>query len=136
MKKIFSYHSINTDLASFLLRLVFGGLMIYHGYSKLSAYEQMVPMFPDLIGIGSKLSLILAIFAEFICGIFIVFGFITRLSVIPIFITMIVAYFLAHGQDAFQVKELAFSFLLLSLVVFTLGSGKYSIDSVLFKERI
>ncbi|MBC7915106.1 MAG: DoxX family protein [Pyrinomonadaceae bacterium] len=128
--------SLNTDLATLALRLIFGGLFVYHGYTKLLAYEQILPMFPDFIGIGSKTSFNLVIFAELFCGFFIMVGFLTRLSVIPIFITMLVAYFMAHGADAFDKKELPFLFLVLCIVVFILGSGKYSIDRLIFKEKI
>ncbi len=130
-----SYQPFNTDLAALLLRLIFGGLFTYHGYTKLIAYDQILPMFTDLVGIGVKTSFNLVIFAELFCGLFVVFGLLTRLSVIPIFITMFVAYFLAHAKDVFQVKELAFVYLLLSIVVFVLGSGKYSVDRLLFKPK-
>lgn len=133
--KLFSTYSLNTDLAALCLRLIFGGLFIYYGWLKLAAYDQVLPMFGDIIGIGSKLSFNLVIFAEFFCGIFIVLGFVTRLSVIPIFITMIVAFFVAHEKDPFQVKQLAFVYLLLSIVVFILGSGRYSLDGLIFKNR-
>lgn len=130
-----SYQPFNTDLAALLLRLIFGGLFTYHGYTKLIAYDQILPMFTDLVGIGVKTSFNLVIFAELFCGLFVVFGLLTRLSVIPIFITMFVAYFVAHAKDVFQVKELAFVYLLLSIVVFVLGSGKYSVDRLLFKPK-
>ncbi len=129
-----STHTLSADLAALFLRLIVGGLFIYHGYGKLLAFSQMYPTFPDLIGIGGKLSYILVIFAEFFCGIFVALGFLTRFSIIPIFITMIVAYFIAHKTDTFQVKELAFVFLALSVVVFVLGSGKISLDKMIFKK--
>ncbi len=127
-KKILSASSLNTDLAALLLRLIFGGMFIRYGYMKIDSYDQILPMFSDIIGIGSRLSLMLVIFAEFFCGLLVAIGFLTRLSVIPIFITMIVAFFIAHAKDAFDVKALAFLFMLLSVVVFVLGSGKYSAD--------
>lgn len=122
-------------LATLLLRLLFGGLFAYYGWQKLSGYEQMLAMMGDPIGLGPKLSLQLVIFAEFFCGFFIVLGFLTRLSVIPIFITMIVAYFVAHANDPFQVKQVAFIFLCLCVVVFLLGSGRYSADWLLFRRK-
>lgn len=122
--------SLSTDLAALLLRLTFGGLFITHGYDKILHYDQYLPMFPDLIHIGGKLSFHLVIFAEFFCGIFVVLGFFTRLAVIPIFITMFVAYFIALSKNIFTEKELPFLFLLLCLVVFLLGSGKYSLDGL------
>ena len=91
-------------------------------------------MFGDIIGIGSKLSFNLVIFAELICGFLVLIGFMTRIAVIPVFITMIVAYFIAHEKDTFQVKQIAFVYLLLSIVVFILGSGKYSLDKLLSKK--
>ena len=135
MKKLFSTQPLNTDLAALLLRLIFGGLFVYHGYQKYEAYDTILPMFGDIIGIGSKLSFNLVIFAELGCGFLVLIGFLTRLSVIPILITMAVAYFVAHEKDAFQMKTLPFVYMLLSLVVFTLGSGKYSVDGLLFRNR-
>lgn len=135
MKKIFfNYRYLNSDIAALLLRLVFGGLFIYHGYSKLNSYNEIVPRFKDVIGIGPEPSLVLVIFAEFFCGIFVTLGFLTRITVIPIFITMTVAFFIAHAQDTFRVKELSLLFWLLSFVVFILGSGKFSIDRLIFRK--
>ena len=92
-------------------------------------------MFGDPIGIGSELSLILVIFAEFFCAILVTIGFLTRLSVIPITITMIVAYFVAHEKDAFDMKQLPLVFMLLTIVVFILGAGRYSLDALIFDRR-
>ncbi len=133
--RLLSYGSLNTDIAALLLRLIFGGLFVYYGYNKIVSYDQILPMFGDIIGIGSTLSFNLVIFAEFFCGLLVTIGLVTRLSVIPVFITMIVTYFVAHANDAFQVKNLAFVFLCLCPVVFVLGSGKYSADKLLFKNN-
>jgi putative oxidoreductase len=130
--RILHYHPLNADVAALLLRLIFGGLFIYYGWMKISNYQQILPMFGDIIGIGSKLSFNLVIFAEFFCGIFVAVGFLTRLSVIPILITMIIAFFIAHAKDPFQVKQIAFVYMLLCLVIFILGSGRYSVDRLMF----
>ena len=133
--KILGYESLNTDLASLMLRLIFGGLFIRYGYMKFAAYDQILPMFGDVIGIGPRLSFNLVIFAELFCGIFVALGFLTRLTVIPICVTMIVAFFVAHVNDAFDVKAIALVFLLLSAVIFVLGSGRFSIDRLIFDRR-
>lgn len=130
----FNYKSLNTDIATLLLRLIFGGLFVRYGYLKLIAFNEILPIFQDVIGIGSKLSLILVIFAELICGFLVAIGLFTRLTVIPIFITMGVAFFIAHANDPFDVKALALVFLLLSIVIFTLGSGKYSMDKLILTK--
>jgi putative oxidoreductase len=134
MKKLLSSLPLDIDLGILLLRLVFGGLMMTHGYSKFMGYDQIAPVFPDLIGIGSSLSFNLVISAELFCAIFVLIGLLTRFSVIPIFITMFVAYFIAHGAQPFQEKELPFAFLTLSFAVFVLGSGKYSVDQLILKK--
>lgn len=134
MKKIINYRSLDTDVATLALRLIFGGLFIRYGYMKLVSFDEMLSMFQDIIGIGIKPSLILVIFAEFFCGILVTIGLFTRLAVIPIFITMFVAYFIAHGNDAFDVKALPFVFLLLCIVIFILGGGKYSVDRLLSRK--
>lgn len=135
MKSILSTRPLHTDLAALLLRLLFGGLFVRYGYMKASSYNEILPMFQDIIGIGAKLSFDLVIFAELVCGFFVLVGFFTRLSVIPVFITMIVAFFIAHKNDPFDMKASAFIFLFLSMVVFVLGSGKYSVDRMLFKQK-
>ena len=66
--------SLHTNLATLFLRLILGGMFIRVGYMKLTAYDQMLTMFGDPIGIGTKLSVILVIFAEFFCGIFVTLG--------------------------------------------------------------
>ncbi|MGS2740608.1 DoxX family protein [Sinomicrobium sp. M5D2P17] len=131
MKKFIDYRSLNTDVATLFLRLIFGGLFIRYGYMKLVSYNDILPMFGDIIGIGSELSLILVIFAEFFCGILVTIGLFTRFAVIPIFITMCVAFFVAHAADPFDTKAIAFVFLLLSIVIFILGGGKHSVDRAL-----
>lgn len=133
--KLFAYPSLNTDLATLFLRLIVGGLFVRIGYNKLINYDQILPMFGDIIGIGAKLSFNLVIFAELVCGFLVLIGFVTRLSIIPIFITMVVAYFVAHAKDAFDLKQPAFTFMLLSIVIFVLGSGRFSVDRFLFKNR-
>jgi len=134
MKKLIQSASLDTDAATLLLRLLFGILFVRYGYNKLMSYDEYVANFPDLIGIGGTLSLQLVIFAELICGFLVTIGLLTRFAVIPILITMIVAFFLAHAKDPFDAKAIAFVYLGLSIVIFILGSGKYSVDRMILKK--
>jgi putative oxidoreductase len=92
-------------------------------------------MFKDYIGLGVKMSYNLVIFSEFFCGILVAIGLFTRLALIPILITMIVVIFIALKDKGFNDKQLPFLYLILTLVIFVLGSGKYSADALLFKKR-
>ena len=120
--KLLSLHPLNIDLGILLLRIIFGCFFVYYGYQKLVSFNEYAPNFPDYIGVGATTSLILVIFAELICGFFVLIGFLTRLSIIPIFITMIVAYFMAHAQDPFTAKQLPFLYMLLCFVILFSGA--------------
>lgn len=135
MKRLISTQPLNTDVATLLLRLIVGTMFVRYGYSKFEAYDTILPMFGDIIGIGSKLSFNLVIFAELVCGFLVLIGLVTRYSIVPIFITMIVAFFVAHAKDAFDVKIAAFLYMVLCVPVFVLGSGKYSVDSLIFNRK-
>jgi putative oxidoreductase len=118
-----------------LLRLILGGLFAWHGYSALQHYDEYLAMSKSHIGLGVKLEFDLVVFSYLICGILLVLGFLTRLSVIPIFIAMSVAYFIAHKSDAFQMKQLPFVLWGLCIVVFIFGSGRFSLDALVQKKR-
>lgn len=134
--RLVDYQTWNADAAALLLRLIFGGMFIYFGYGKIEHYNEYIKGMGDPIGLGKNLSYNLVIFAEFACGILIVLGVLTRIAVIPVFITMIVAYFIVHAKDPFMVKQSAFIYLVLCLPVFILGSGKYSIDGLIQRKRV
>ena len=134
--RILHYSSLNTDLASLLLRLIFGGMFIYYGYMKIDMFNQYASMFPDYLGLGHKPTYMLVTFFEFMGGILLVLGLQTRMAIVPIFIIMVVAYFVAHKNDTFIVKQIVFVYMLLSIVVFILGSGKFSMDRLLFRKKL
>lgn len=112
-----------------VLRLGAGGMILTHGYPKLMRFFGDEPIkFMDFLGLGPVVSLSLAVFAEFICGILIVIGFKTRLATIPLIITMLTAAFVAHGADPFGRKELPLLFCTVFIGILIFGAGKFSID--------
>jgi putative oxidoreductase len=127
--------SLNTDLATLVLRLIFGGMFIYHGYLKLDGFSQYNSMMPDYIGIGGKATYTLVMCSEMIGGLFIALGLLTRLAIIPIFTIVNVAFFVAHKNDPFLSKMLLFVYIFLCIAIFLLGSGRYSIDQLLFRKK-
>jgi len=135
MKRLLSSFSLGTDAATLILRLVFGGMFMYHGYGKIENYDMMLKNFGDPIGLGTELSLILTIFGEFVCGLLVVLGLFTRFAVVPMFITMLVVFFVAHANNDFMAKMLPFVYLFLCVVQFILGGGKYSLDAAFFDRR-
>lgn len=131
----------NDKGVSFLLlivRLFFGTLFLIHGIDKMINFDQILSTFPDVLGFGSYMSLMVSIFCEFCCSLFLMSGLLTRLVAIPMTISMAVAFFVVH--DAILPDgELALIYLVVFLIIFITGSGRYSldylIDSRFRKER-
>ena len=104
--------------------------MLTHGWPKLSKLISTGEFkFADPIGLGPEISLIAAIFAEFVCSILIVMGYKTKLASVPLIFTMLVAAFISHGSDPFSNKEKALLYLVGYLAILLLGPGKYSLDN-------
>lgn len=138
MKKIF-----NTDLpgnyghiALLFFRVIAASLMLTHGFPKLQKLlsgEEI--QFADPYGLGVTTSFVLVIFAEFFCSILVILGLATRLAAIPLMITMSTAVIFAHANDPFGVKEKPLLFLLIFAFLLVVGSGRYSIDRVIERNR-
>ena len=116
------------------LRLLFGGLLLSHGIQKRTNFESMSAAFPDPLGVGHSVSLGLAIFGELFCSIGFILGALYRLAMIPMIFTMIVAFFVIHANDVFAVKELAFIYLVVFILMYIAGPGKFSIDHIIGNE--
>ena len=111
-----------------------GFLMLTHGIPKIFSFNLLSATFPDPIGLGSYLSLVLAILAEVGCSLLLILGVMTRLAVLPLIFNMAVAVTVVHGSDVFAVKELAVMYLGFYVLVLFLGGGKYSFDRVIFSR--
>ena len=133
MKKLLSinYSTTAFNIAMLLHRLVFGILMMSHGYNKLVHFSEEKAEFMNFMGMGSTFSLLLVIFAEFFCALFITIGLFTRLTVVPLVICMAVALFKAHGGDVFGEKgSVATLYLSAYVLLLLVGPGKISVDGL------
>lgn len=128
----------STKVSLYLLatRIIFGVLLMNHGIQKWSNFQELSTAFPDPLGIGSELSLSLAIFGELFCSMGFIVGFLYRLAMIPMIFTMVIAFFVIHANDVFAVKELAFVYLVVFVLMYLAGPGKYSIDSFIGNELL
>ncbi|MEZ6080434.1 MAG: DoxX family protein [Pirellulaceae bacterium] len=85
-----------------LLRVAFGCFMLVHGWQEAFRIQRDGRQVPDPIGMGSGLSLVLAIAAEVGCSLLLIAGFGTRLAAVPLAFLMIVALFVVHGGDPWR----------------------------------
>lgn len=122
------------SIASLLLRFTVGATMLAHGIPKIMSFTALSTTFPDPIGLGSTLSLILAIGAEVGCSLLLIFGLLTRLASLPLIFNMAVIFFIVHHSAPFAAKELALFYLVLYIAIFILGGGQYSLDRLFFKK--
>lgn len=131
-----SHTPLNMDAGILIIRIAVSILMLTHGVPKLMKFFADEPVaFASILGLGAGVSLAFAVLAEFVCSIFLILGFATRLVLIPLIMTMSVAVLHIHADDPFAVKEKAILFLLTYVFLFFTGSGRYSMDSILSKKR-
>ena len=135
MKKLFStkYPATAFTLATLLLRLACGGLMIPYGFNNLIHFARMAQIFSDPFHIGHTPSFILVVFAEFFCAIFVLLGLLTRLACIPLIIAMSVAVFYAHHGEIFGDGQKAALFLTGYITLLLIGPGRMSMDRLIGK---
>ena len=117
-----------------IVRVVFGVMLMNHGIDKWANYQELSAVFPDPLGIGSPLSLGLAIFGELACSMAFIIGFLYRLAMIPMIFTMCVAFFIVHADYPFAVKELAFVYLVVFVLMYIVGPGKFAVDRWISKS--
>ena len=117
-----------------IVRVVFGVMLMNHGIDKWANYQELSAVFPDPLGIGSPLSLGLAIFGELACSMAFIIGFLYRLAMIPMIFTMCVAFFIVHADDPFAVNELAFVYLVVFVLMYIVGPGKFAVDRWISKS--
>lgn len=112
-------------------RVLLGGLLLSHGLQKVAVFGTLSATFPDPLGVGSTTSLLLAVFAEVLCSMALIMGFLHRLVLIPIAFTMGMAFFCILGSEPFAAKELPFVYLVLAVTLFLAGPGRFSLDSAI-----
>ena len=117
-----------------LIRLVFGILFFMHGLDKMTNFNELSLTYPSVFGFGSYMTLMVAIFCEFACSMFLMVGLVTRIILIPMILSMAVAFFDIH--DAMMPEgELSLIYMIVFIGLFLTGPGRYSVD-YLIDQRI
>lgn len=135
MKALYStkYTAGAVNTALLILRLGLGILILRHGYDKIAKFGVLQEKFMNFLHLGSKVSLILVIFAEFFCGILLILGLFTRFACIPLIIAMCVALFVATNADFFGKGETATLYLVGFITLLLAGPGRISVDRMIGK---
>lgn len=137
MNRLFNtnYNHKILDVVLLLLRVSIALLMLSHGIVKLNTLMAGgVIQFPDPIGVGATASLGLAVFAEVFCSVLILIGLATRLAVIPLIVTMLIAVFVIHGGDGLEKTEPGIHYLTVYFFLLFAGAGSFSFDSIISRK--
>lgn len=122
------------DITKLFLRLTVGIMMLFHGLHKIihgigGVKELTVAAgLPEFLAYGVYVG-------EVVVPIFILLGAYARAASLILVLNMAMAIFLAYGNSLFTlgkhgapVFELPFLYLVLSLMIFVFGSGKYALN--------
>lgn len=121
--------SVWNEAAMTALRVFAGLSMAFaHGLGKLPPSPQFVD---GVEGMGFPLPVLFAwgaSLAEFVGGLLLAVGLLTKPAALSIALTMVVAAFVAHAADPFQRKEMALLYFFICLIFAVRGAGKWSVD--------
>ena len=111
--------------------------MLTHGIGKVSRLFGDDPIkFADPLGVGTTASLALVVFAEVVCSVFLIFGFLTRLVSVPLFFTMFMVVFIVKANKEFSEIELPLFYMIVYVCIAIAGAGKYSVDNLIYKKSL
>ncbi len=122
------------DLASLLLRLLVGGMLLFHGFHKvingIGSIKIMLQgaHIPELLAYG-------VFVGELIAPLFLILGLYSRIGALIVVVNMMVAIYLAYGNSLLALNkhggpfvELSVFYVVVSLAIFLMGPGKYSVN--------
>ena len=121
------------SLILLLIRIFFAVMFFMHGLDKMRNFDVLSETFPSIMGLGSYTTLMLAIFCEFACSLFLMTGLTTRIILIPMILSMAVAFFDVHDGMMPQ-GELSLIYLIVFFGLFICGPGRYSVDYLIDKR--
>ena len=133
------------DFGLLVVRIAFGAYIALHGWDKIYS-EGHFGLMPQLVdGVRSMgfpqpmLFAWMSALTEFVGGILVVLGLLTRPAALALTFNMCVAAFVAHGKDPWYApmarsKESALLYLAPFFLLMLAGAGRFSIDG-LFRRR-
>lgn len=122
-----SFRDSGASIVILLFRVAFGILFLLHGIDKMSNFQLLVQGYPSVLGLGSYMTLVITIFCEFCCSLFLIVGLLVRIMVFPMILAMGVAFFDIH--DAMMPEgELSLLYFIVFILLYLVGPGRYSLD--------
>jgi len=127
------FHS--PDIGKLILRLSVGIMMLFHGFDKVIngisgvRYLTTNAGLPEFFAYG-------VFIGELVFPMFIILGLYSRVAALGLAFNMFIAIILAHGSSLFElgkhgapIIELPLFYLIISVVIFLCGPGKFAVNS-------
>lgn len=108
-------------------------LITAHGLKKLGVGVTEAEKVPNPLHLPEAFNSLFADAANLVFPVFVIFGFFTRIAVLPILAVTLTGYFILHWNDALLIKDTPFMYSLCYLFLLFVGPGKYSVDNYLRK---
>lgn len=126
----------NTDIGLAVVRVTAGlALAFLHGIGKVPPSEGFVGMVGGMGFPAPVLFAWLAAFAEFVGGIMIAIGLLTRPTALFVAIHFVIVALLAHAGDSIGDRELPLMFLSIAVLFALAGAGRYSVDALIGRSK-
>ncbi|MDG5501603.1 DoxX family protein [Marinobacter sp. BGYM27] len=125
----------NADLGKLIVRLTLGGLLLFHGISKL--FNGIGFIESQLVSHGLPAVLAYGVYiGEVIAPLMLILGYQTKIGALIVVVNMVVAIALVHANQLMSLSgnggwalELQGFFLFIALAVVFLGPGRYKLHS-------
>ena len=132
------YHAI-APITEPLVRVVAGGSLVVHGFPILFGNTGSAAKFLESVGFENALFWAYLVgIVEFVCGLCLAIGLLTRLVAIPIIAFLLVAIVTYHWQFGFAWENRGMEYpLFWAIVVFHFlirGGGAWSVDALIGRE--
>ncbi|MDD5406347.1 MAG: DoxX family protein [Sulfurovaceae bacterium] len=124
---------MKSDYGKLVLRFMVGGMMLLHGLDKLAHGIDFIKS--TLVSHNLPVILAYGVYVgEVLAPLFLIAGYKSRLAAVAIVFDMLMAIYLVHMKDIFSLSsvgawaiETEMFYLLGSLSIILLGSGKYAV---------
>lgn len=119
------------------VRIVTGAFMIYHGFEIFSSATMQQYLEWDMFknSPNGKLLVYIGKGAEFISGLLLFLGLFTRVAAVILTGTMLyTTFFVGNGKIWYDAQH-PFMFVLLAVLFFFTGPGKWNFDTLLMKKN-
>lgn len=137
LKSFFSHSPIRQNEGISVVRIIVGLFMTYHGWEVFDSEIMKGYLTQDAFkNYSSPLPMIyMGKTAELVSGLLLTLGFLTRVGCVILMLTMLyISFFAGHGKIWYEDQH-PFLFVLLALVFFFTGPGKWSVDYLLFNTN-